>query len=131
LPLQRDVKAFFGNYKHGCTEADTLLYSLGQPGVVEQACQDASIGKLTPTALYAHESALPVLSPVLRLYEACARGYLGRVEGANIIKLHHGEPKISYLSYPEFESNPHPPLAESLTVHLQTFRVKKRNFREG
>lgn len=131
LPLQRDVKAFFSTYKQACMEADTLLYSLGQPGVVDQACQDSSIGKLTPTALYVHETALPELSSVLRLYEGCARAYLGRVEGANIIKLHRGEPKISYLSYPDFESNPHPPLAESLNVHLQTFRVKSRNFKES
>lgn len=131
LLLQRDVKAFFGTHKQACTEADTLLYSLGQPGVVDQACQDSNVGKLTPTALYIHETALPALSSVLRLYEGCARAYLGRVEGANIIKLHRNEPKISYLSYPEFESNPHPPLAESLNVHLQSFRVKTRNFRES
>lgn len=131
LPLQRDVKAFFGTYKQSCTEADTLLYSLGQPGLVDQACQDSRVGKLTPTALYVHETALPELSSVLRLYEGCAHAYLGRVEGANIVKLHRSEPKISYLSYPEFESNPHPPLAESLNVHLQTFRVKTRNFRES
>ena len=128
LALQRDVKAFFGNYKQACTEADTLLYSLGQPGTVEEACQNSAVGKLTPTALYVHESALPILSPVLRLYEGCARGYLGRVDGANIIKMHRGEPKISYLNYPDFDNDPHPPLAESLTVHLQTFRVKTRSF---
>jgi DNA phosphorothioation-associated putative methyltransferase len=38
-------------------------------------------------------------------------------------------PKVSYLSYPEFESDPHPPLAFALTVHLQTFRVKSRDNR--
>lgn len=131
LSLQRDVKAFFGNYKRVCADADALLYSLGQPGIIEQACQEAELGKLTPTALYVHQSALPTLSPVLRLYEGCARGYLGRIDGANIIKMHRGEPKVSYLSYPGFEIEPHPPLAESLTVHLQTFRVKTRNFRGG
>lgn len=131
IPLQRDVKAFFSTYRQACAEADTLLYSLGQPGIVDQACQDSSVGKLTPTALYVHETALPEVSSILHLYEGCARAYLGRVEGANIIKLHRGEPKISYLSYPEFENDPHPPLAESLNVHLQTFRVKTRNFRQS
>ena len=65
---------------------------------------------------------------MLRLYEGCARGYLGRVEGANIIKLHLGEPKVSYLSYPDFKTDPHPPLASSLTVHLLTFRVRSRDY---
>lgn len=131
LSLKRDVKAFFRSYKQACSEADSILYSLGQPGVVERDCADSEIGKLTPTALYVHESALSELSPVLRLYEGCARGYLGRVDGANIIKLHRAEPKISYLSYPDFDADPHPALLSSLTVHLQTFRVKTRSFRGG
>lgn len=127
-PLQRDVKAFFGAYTKVCAEADELLFSLGAPGVLDAACAHSSVGKLTPTALYVHESALAALSPVLRLYEGCARGYLGRVEGANIIKLHREEPKVSYLSYPGFDSDPHPALASAMTVHLQTFRVKTREY---
>ena len=128
LVLRRDVKFFFGNYRKACAEADGILFSLGQPGVVETACQLSEIGKLTPNALYVHEGALTSLSPMLRLYEGCARGYLGRVEGANIIKLHRHEPKISYLSYPDFEDVAHPALASALTVHLQTFRVKTRSY---
>ena len=128
LSLQRDVKAFFRAYKRACGQADELLFSLGKPGVVDAASRQSPIGKRTPSALYVHESALSWISTVLRLYEGCARGYLGRVEGANIVKLHLGEPMVSYLSYPEFESDPHPALASALTVHLQTFRVRTRDF---
>ena len=128
MALQRDVKAFFSNYKKACACADDILFSLGQPDVVASACQEASIGKLTPRALYVHESALNSLSSVLRLYEGCARGYLGRVDGANIIKLYRNEPKISYLSYPDFERDPHPALAFSITVQLQTFKVRNRDY---
>ena len=128
LSLQRDVKAFFGAYKKACTQADSLLFSLGIPETIREACTNSPIGKLTPSALYVHKSALAGISTVLRLYEGCARGYLGRVEGANIIKLHLGEPMVSYLSYPEFERDPHPALSSALTVHLQTFRVRSRDF---
>ncbi len=128
LGLQRDVKALFGTYKKACAQADELLFSLGQPGVVRSACSQSPIGKLTPTALYLHESALPETSTLLRLYEGCARGYLGRVERANIIKLHLDEPMVSYLSYPEFDIDPHPPLASAVAVHLQTFRVRARDY---
>ena len=65
---------------------------------------------------------------LLRLYEGCARGYIGRVDGANLIKLHTDEPKISYLLYPDFESDPHPALSVAMTVHLQTFRVRERDY---
>lgn len=128
LKLQRDVRSLFGTYKKACAQADELLFSLGQSDVLRSACSQSPIGKLTPTALYIHKSALPETLPLLRLYEGCARGYLGRVEGANIIKLHLDEPMVSYLSYPEFDVNPHPPLASALTVHLQTFRVRMRDF---
>lgn len=129
--LQRDVKTFFGAYKRACAEADELLFSLGRPGVFDAACRQSSIGKLTPSALYFHESALPTLSPVLRLYEGCARSFWGRIAGANVIKLHLGEPRVSYLSYPEFDRDPHPALVSALSIHLQTFRVRTRDYRSS
>ncbi len=122
------MKAFFTTYKRVCNNADELLFSLGRAGVVNSTCNESAIGKLTPNALFVHVSTLEALSPVLRLFEACARGYLGQVEGANIIKLHRAEPRISYISYPTFEYDPHPALASSLTVHLQTFRVRYNEF---
>lgn len=57
----------------------------------------------------------------LRLFEGCARGYLGRVEGATIGKLARFERKVAYLSYPDFETDPHPALTEALTVNLRLF----------
>jgi DNA phosphorothioation-associated putative methyltransferase len=53
---------------------------------------------------------------------------VGDVEGANLVKLRRDEPKVSYLSYPDFERDPHPALAESLSVHLQTFRLRTRRY---
>lgn len=127
--LQRDVRAFFGTYRRACAAADELLFSLGSPGVVDSACEESEVGKRLPNALYVHESALSTLPPVLRLYEGCASGMMGRVDGANIIKLHRSEPKISYLAYPEFDTCAHPALAWAMTIHLQTFRVKLRDYK--
>jgi DNA phosphorothioation-associated putative methyltransferase len=128
--LQRDVKGFFSSYAQACREADDLLFSVGEPAVVDGACAASAIGKLTPEALYVHESALPHLSPLLRIFEGCARSYIGRLEGANLIKLSRREPKISYLSYPGFESDPHPALTASVTVHFQTFSVRFNDYRD-
>jgi len=128
--LQLDVKGFFSTYNKACEQADALLFSLGTLETIDAACQASGVGKLMPNALYVHESALEHVSPVLRLFEGCARGYIGRVEGANIIKLHRHEPKVSYLSYPDFEADPHPALVRSLTVHFQTFRLKARSYRQ-
>ena len=128
--IRLDVKSFFSRYNRACEEADKLLFSIGDIKLIDTACAASPLGKLLPSALYIHESALDQLSPVLRLYEGCACGLIGRIEDANIIKLNRTEPKISYLSYPEFETDPHPALALSVTVHLQTFRVKSRDYRK-
>lgn len=127
--IQLDVKAFFASYSKACGAADQLLFSAGDMEAVDNACSSLPIGKLTPEALYVHEGVLERLPAVLRVFEGCARAYIGRVEGANIIKLRRREPKISYLSYPDFNGDPHPALESSLSVHLQTFRVKTRDYR--
>lgn len=129
LVMQRDIKSFFRTYKAACTEADDLLFSLGDIASVSGECAASPLGKITQEALYIHESALDRLPPRLRLFEGCARNYIGRVEGANIIKLNRRAPKVSYLSYPDFDRDPHPALAFSLSVDLQTFREKTRDFR--
>ncbi|MCP4548491.1 MAG: hypothetical protein GY835_18705 [bacterium] len=41
------------------------------------ACREAPVGKHTPTALYVHQSALTRLPPALRIYEGCARAFVG------------------------------------------------------
>jgi DNA phosphorothioation-associated putative methyltransferase len=126
--MQRDVKEFFSTYTAACAKADEMLFSLGKPGVVDAGCRNSEIGKALPEALYVHESALDALSPILRLFEGCARAYIGRVEGANIVKLHRYEFKVSYLCYPTFDGDPHPALAGSVRIDLQSFRVKFRDF---
>jgi DNA phosphorothioation-associated putative methyltransferase len=60
------------------------------------------------------------LEPLLRVYEGCGRAYLGEVEGANIIKIHRRSGKLSYLSYPEFEKDPHPALSRCVRLSLRT-----------
>jgi len=122
--LQLDIRSFFGNYRKACDLADDLLFSAGRCEVVSKACQEASVGKLLPDALYVHSSAVALLPSVLRVYEGCARAYIGTVENANVIKLKISKPQISYLYYPHFEKTPHPALMGSLVVPLNTFRIK-------
>lgn len=129
--LQADIRAFFTSYQAACELADAMLFSAGDLNLIAQLCRKSKVGKQTPAALYVHESALPDLDPVLRLYEGCARAYIGTVEGANIIKLHRGTPQVSYLAYPDFDRDPHPVLRSSLVVPLQTFRVELRSYEQS
>lgn len=126
--FQLDVRAFFGTYARACQQADRLLFSSGNLAAVSTACETSSVGKLTPTALYVHVSAVEALPAILRIYEGCARSYIGAVEAANIVKLHRLKPQVSYLSYPQFDRDPHPALVGSLVVPLQTFHVDYRDY---
>ncbi len=126
--LQLDIRAFFTSYQTACELADALLFSVGDMATLDRLCRTSPVGKQTPSALYVHASALHHLPTELRLYEGCARGYIGAVEGANLVKLHRDQPQVSYLSYPDFEDHAHPALASALVVPLQTFRIEVRDY---
>ena len=124
LGLQRGMKAFFGTYNKACNEADALLFKAGESVAIDEACKRSTIGKLLPDDLYAHRSALDSLDPILRIYEGCGRTYLGDVEGANIIKIHRRSGKLSYLVYPDFETDPHPALMRCVKLNLRTRQIE-------
>jgi DNA phosphorothioation-associated putative methyltransferase len=123
IGLQRDIRAFFGSYTKACRQADDLLFGAGNANAVDEACRQSKIGKLLPNALYVHRSALESLDPLLRVYEGCARSYLGEIEDANLIKLHRHAGKVSYLIYPGFETDPHPALFRSVKLSLRTREI--------
>ncbi|GLH95614.1 DNA phosphorothioation-associated putative methyltransferase [Phytohabitans aurantiacus] len=126
-----DIKTLLGSYSAACDRADLLLHSVADQSAVNAACAKSIIGKLTPEALYIHQAASQQLSPILRVYEGCARVLTGNVPDSNIIKLSRTAPKVSYLSYPTFDRDPHPVLATSLRVDLRRLDVKYTDFRES
>jgi DNA phosphorothioation-associated putative methyltransferase len=126
--LTADIRAFFGTYRNACAASDELLFRAGKRDALDEAFRASPVGKKTQSALYVHRRALPNLPSVLRVLEGCARTLVGEVEGANVVKLHREIPQVSYLGYPDFDSDPHPALAGSLLVHLQTFRVSYRDY---
>jgi DNA phosphorothioation-associated putative methyltransferase len=121
--LQRDIRAFFGSYSNACRLADDLLFRAGRAETIDEACRRSAVGKLLPNALYVHRKALDALDPLLRVYEGCARAYIGEVDGANLIKLHRHSGKVSYLVYPDFETDPHPGLQRSVKLSLRTREI--------
>ncbi len=125
LPLgtQRDVKAFFGTYERACQDADTLLFRIGDANAIDEACQRSQVGQLVENALLVHRSALGQLEPVLRIYEGCARALLGDLEEADIVKLHRYSGKVSYLSYGDYATHPHPALKYRIKVALHTLSI--------
>ena len=99
------------------------MFRAGQDGAIDEACQRSKVGKLLPNALYVHRSAVDLLEPLLRIYEGCARAYLGEIEDTNLVKLHRFSGKVSYLSYPGFETDPHPELMRSVKFNLRNLEL--------
>jgi DNA phosphorothioation-associated putative methyltransferase len=126
--LQRDIRAFFGSYSSDCRRADEVLFRAGDAEAVDDACRRSAVGKLLPNALYFHRTALESLDPLLRVYEGCARAYLGEIDGANLIKLHRQSGKVSYLTYPDFDADPHPALLRSIKLNLRTREIESTDY---
>jgi DNA phosphorothioation-associated putative methyltransferase len=108
-----------------------LLFQAGKSELVDAACKHSEIGKLLPDSLYVHRSALDHLEPLLRVYEGCARAYLGEIEEANVIKVHRFSGKISYLSYPDFDTDPHPALIRSVKLCMRSRQLDCHVFGHG
>jgi DNA phosphorothioation-associated putative methyltransferase len=121
--IKADVKDLFGNYKQACMIADLLLINVGDMEKIAHLCKTSKIGKQLNNAIAVHISALEKLPPLLRLYEGCASRNFYRLENANIIKLYYNKPKITYLVYPDFDTQAHPALKSTLEVDLHNLSV--------
>lgn len=85
-------------------------------------------GKRLPTAIYLLDiepSHLP-LSLGIVCRELRRRFEIG--SEFNVLKFHTDRPKISFLSYPEFLTNPHPPLTAVVLVDLATGKVRRDDY---
>ncbi|MHB8288696.1 MAG: DNA phosphorothioation-associated putative methyltransferase [Acidimicrobiales bacterium] len=129
--LRLDVRDLFGSYKAAISEADQLLFGTGNLAVIDAAVRQAPVGKLTQEALYVHISSLDHLPPQLRVYVGCGEALAGTVDDATIVKLHREKPQVSYLSYPTFDSDPHPALASVIVARLGALKLTYRDFRDS
>ena len=118
--LQHDIRAFFGSYTKACRQADNLLFRSGNAEAVDEVCRQSQVGKLLPNALLCAPRRARFARAAAPGLRGLARAYLGEVEGANLIKLHRHSGKVSYLVYPEFETDPHPALLRSIKLSLRT-----------
>ena len=126
--LRHDIRSFFGSYKTGCSEADTLLFSTGNQDAVDRACRNASVGKLLPDALYIHHTAVSHLPPVLRVYEGCGRQLAGAVDALTLVKLFRRRARVSYLAYEDFDRVAHPTLRHAVVADLHRLDLQFRDY---
>jgi DNA phosphorothioation-associated putative methyltransferase len=120
--LQRDVKAFFGLHRNALDAGRSLLFSLGNPELIHEACSLAAkngLGYLDGShSLQLHADLIERLPATLRTYIGCAEQLYGDVSGANLVKIHIRSGKLTLLSYADFEDSPLPRLVERIKIKM-------------
>ncbi len=124
LPADRiaDVRAWYRNLGDATGDADRMLLATGQMDNIRAFVRRSPVGKTSPTALYVHVDAEARLPPLLRLYAACGAMVAGRPPETTLLKLRHDRASVSFLYYPSFDRDPHPPIESSLTIDLPRLR---------
>ena len=62
------------------------------------------------------------------MYEGAARTITGNVDDATLGKINRQKPQVSFLVYPDFDTDPHPALKASIVAKLGEIRLKHRYF---
>jgi DNA phosphorothioation-associated putative methyltransferase len=125
--LQRDIKAFFGDYKNAMATAQSVLFQIGKSELIAAACQQAAeqgLGYLDEKeALHLHTHLVEQLPALLRIYIGCATILYGDIEQTDLIKIHSQSGKLSLMRYDDFQNQPLPRLLDRVKINLreQTF----------
>ncbi len=121
--LQRDIKAFFGDYRRAMEEGKALLFAAGRPETIAEACREAAeqgLGWLEESeSLQLHTSLISQLPPVLRVYVGCGLKLYGDPESADLIKIHIRSGKLTLMRFDDFIGHPLPRLLQRVKLKLR------------
>jgi DNA phosphorothioation-associated putative methyltransferase len=87
-------------------------------------------GKKLPGALYiARPTDWTTLAPELAAIIERAMVAANPDPAWNLLKLHTDQVAISFLTYPDFDSDPHPALAEAVKINMNSGAISKTDYR--
>lgn len=125
--FQSSIQTLFGDYREACKLAEAMLFRLGKEGEVAKAGRASGVGKLLPEDLYVHKSAVEFVPGLMKLMLSLGESIAGQLE-SDLIKFSlHGK-SMSFLFYPDFDSDPHPALHGSVRVDFRTGKTQVRNY---
>lgn len=133
--LQRDLKAFFGDYAEAQTAARALLFGIADVEAIALACRYAAergLGWLEEgRSLQLHSSLVEQLPPLLRVYVGCAAVLYGDYRHADLVKIHIGSGKVSLMRYDDFAGQPLPRMIERVKIKLREQNIDYFAYGEG
>lgn len=125
--IKRDIKAFFASYKDALEEAREVLFSVGNPIIINEACEKAykSIGcgyLEEGHSFNFHKNYLGELPQILRIYIGCATQLYGDIESFQLIKAHIRSGKVSLMRYDDWTKE-EPLLLERIKIKLRDLDI--------
>lgn len=96
----------------------------------KQLVAEIPYGKRLPAALYCHTEGANTFPHELEIILDQIHSRLEIKEEFNLVKFHLRIPKISFLSYPTFKTDPHPALHKSVIVDLSTGTSRHLDYRK-
>ncbi|HYE36004.1 DNA phosphorothioation-associated putative methyltransferase [Methylocaldum sp.] len=122
--LQKDIKAFFGDYRAALESGRELLFAAASPEAIERACREAAeqgVGWLEEGESLQLPTWLVVQLPaILRAYVGCGVLLYGDVSSADLIKIHIRSGKLTLMSFDDFSGKPLPRLLQRVKINLRT-----------
>lgn len=126
--LQRDVRAFFGSYANAEASARSLLFSLGDASVLQEASSQAQaegVGHFDGVRSIKLDARLLDRLPTrLRAYIGCAEQLYGDIGDADLVKIHIASRKLSLLKYWDYNDSPLPVLRERVKIDLRRQEIR-------
>jgi DNA phosphorothioation-associated putative methyltransferase len=121
--LQRDIKAFFGDYRTAQAAGFNLLLAAADPGKLLEACQDAASNGLgwleAEHSLQLHISLVERLPVLLRAYVTCGLILWDSISEVQLVKIHIGSGKLTLMELDDFDANPIPTLRRRIKVNVR------------
>ncbi len=121
--IQRDIKAFFGDYSKAQSIGYRLLLDCANAELLSQACVMAAsegLGWLEEGhSLQLHYSLIERLPSLLRVYVACGLVLWDAISEAQLIKIHISSGKLSLMEFDDFDNSPLPKLRKRVKINLR------------
>ncbi len=125
--LKRDIKAFFPSYQQALEQAREMLFSVGSPLIIGEACNAAheilNSGYLDDSHSFTfHKNHLGELPAELRIYIGCATQLYGDIDNFQLIKAHIKSGKVSLMRYDDWDKD-EPLLLERIKIKLRELDI--------
>jgi DNA phosphorothioation-associated putative methyltransferase len=121
--LQRDIKAFFGDYRAAQASGMRLLVEAADTATILDACQLAAAKGLgwleADHSLQLHVSLVERLPVVLRAYVACGLILWDAISDVQLIKIHIGSGKLTLMEFDDFDASATPLLRRRIKVNVR------------